>query len=51
MNKIKIDLLDGIVYIMLHECVHGGGISCIYRKGSMGFVDLYFNLLGSCMVS
>ncbi len=32
-------------------CVHSGGISCIYRKGSMGLVDLYFNSLRSCMVS
>ncbi len=36
---------------MLHECVHSGGISCIYRKGNMGFVHLYFNYLGSCIVS
>ncbi len=44
-------IFDGIFYIMLHECVHSGVISCIYRKGSMGFVYLYFNCLGSCMVS
>ncbi len=35
----------------MHECVHSCGISCIYRKGNMGFVDLCFNCLGSFMVS
>ncbi len=30
--------------------MHSRGISCIYRKGSMGFVDLYFNCLVSCIV-
>ncbi len=36
---------------MLDECVHSGSISHIYRKGSMGFVDMYFNCLGLCIVS
>ncbi len=43
--------LYGIFYIMLQECVHSGGISCIYMQGSMDWVDLYYNCLDSCMVS
>ncbi len=44
--QIQIYLLNGIFYTMLHECVHSCGISCIYRQGSMDFVELYFQLPG-----
>ncbi len=47
--------LDSTLYIMLQECVHSGGISCIwcflgiYWQGSMD-LHVYYSCLESCMV-
>ncbi len=43
--------VDSIFYIMLQVIVHIGGISCIYRQGSMDLVYLYYSCRESCMVS